>query len=60
MREDKKEGVFRKALKGMRSMTLLAFLFVMAFFLFPRFMIFITLIVSIPFLRRLLPKIKKV
>ena len=60
MVEYKKEGVVRKAVNGMCSMTLLVFLFIVMFFLFPRLVIIIAVILAIPFIWRLLPKAKKV
>ena len=56
MVQDKKEGMFRKAIKGMCSMTLLVFLFLLVFYLFPRFAICLMLMLSAPFIWRLLPK----
>jgi len=56
MVQDKKEGMFRKAMKGMCSMTLLVFLFLLVFYLFPGFVICLMLMLSIPFIWRLLPK----
>ena len=52
MVKDKTEGVFRKAVKGMCSMTLVVFLFLVVFYLFPRLMIAATVIMSIPFIWR--------
>ena len=56
MVQDNKEGIFRKTIKGMCSMTLLVFLFLLAFYLFPGFVICLMLMLSIPFIWRLLPK----
>lgn len=59
MAKDKKEGVLRKAMKGMCSMTLLVFLFLVGVYLFPRVMLFLTFVLLIPFIWRRLPLAKQ-
>ena len=60
MANDAKEGVFRKAMKGICSMTLLVFLYMVVFYLFPRMMILVTVLLSLPFIWRRFPKTKQV
>ena|GEM_PF-3571454 len=59
MVQDKRKRIFRKAMNGMRSMTLLVFLFLLVFYLFPRFVICLMFIFSIPFMWRFLPRMRQ-
>lgn len=56
MVHDRNEGMLRKAIKGICSMTLLLFLFLFVFFLFPGLVICMMLVISIPFVLRIRPK----
>jgi hypothetical protein len=60
MTEDiKKKGVINRAITGISSITLLMYLLLFSLFLFPRLVICILVVATVPILFRFLPKFRQ-
>ena len=60
MTEDiKKKGVMNRAITGISSMTLLMYLLLFSLFLFPRLVICLLAVATVPILFRYLPKYRQ-
>ena len=59
MTEDIKKGLINRAITGISSMTLLMYLLLFSFILFPRLVICLLAVATIPILCRYLPKYRK-
>ena len=59
MTKNKQEEFVQKIITGISSMTLLVFLLILAFILFPRLIICLLILLSIPVLYRCLPRFKQ-
>jgi hypothetical protein len=59
MTEDMKKGFINRAITGIFSMTLLMYLLLFSLFLFPRLVICLLAVVTVPILFRYLPKFRQ-
>jgi len=59
MTEDIKKSIINRAITGMSSMTLLMYLLLFSLFLFPRLVICILVVATVPILFRFLPKFRQ-
>ena len=59
MTEDIKKSIINRAITGISSMTLLMYLLLFSLFLFPRLVICILVVATVPILFRFLPKFRQ-